>query len=240
MKRTTLERRTPLVSRSKLETKKPLRAKAPMARVSAKPKGHHPERTADKATRGANGPVRDPGFLAFVRTQSCDCCGTTTAVEAHHWGKHGVATKCSDHEVIPLCHAHHVEGWHRHGTLPGRTRDEWLERWAQRSTELLADYRTIPGRRRPPARSAGNWRREFLRAFADVEPGDEGAVDADFERRATEHLLARVWPTIPDRDEWTPVLSWHHGELLVQAEHLGGRGVFDLDLVLAGSTQDAA
>jgi hypothetical protein len=136
------------VKRSALTRKTPLRAKKPIAQVSLKVRRVRPERRlTGKVTRRANGPVRDPGFLAFLRTQPCDCCGSTENVEAHHWGKHGTGTKCSDHEAIPLTHAHHVEGWHRHGTLPGRTRKEWLERWANRSAELLAQYEAAKRRK---------------------------------------------------------------------------------------------
>lgn len=239
MKRTPLERRTALVSRTKLERKAPLRAKAPIARVSERTRGHHPERTTDKATRRANGPTRDPGFLAWLRTLPCDFCGTTAGVEAHHWGKHGMATKCSDHAAIPLCHQHHVEGWHRHGTLPGKTRDEWLERWKERSAALLAEYRSL-GTKRPPAAVLGDWKPAFLRAFEDVEPMDNGPLEPVFERRAVAYLRRHVWPAIPDSDEWSPVLSWHRGELLVLAERRGNKGTFDLDMVLAGRAELAA
>ncbi|HEX3138774.1 MAG TPA: hypothetical protein VHQ87_01895, partial [Rhizobacter sp.] len=78
-------------------------------------------------------------------------CETTSRVEAHHWGKHGMASKCSDYEAVPLCHEHHVEGWHRHGSLPGREREEWLERWRERSLELRAAFEALKPAERPAA-----------------------------------------------------------------------------------------
>ena len=54
-------------------------------------------------------PVRDPAFLAFVRSLPCSICYRTRGVEAAHIGRRGMAQKSSDREAIPLCSLHHKE-----------------------------------------------------------------------------------------------------------------------------------
>ena len=54
-------------------------------------------------------PVRDPAFLAFVRSLPCSICYRTRGVEAAHIGRRGMAQKSSDREAIPLCSLHHRE-----------------------------------------------------------------------------------------------------------------------------------
>ncbi|HBQ68226.1 MAG TPA: hypothetical protein DD781_18105 [Leclercia adecarboxylata] len=60
-------------------------------------------------------PKRDrwdnPKFLAWVKTQPCECCGKPSD-DAHHligWGQGGMGTKAHDFLVIPLCRQHHTE-----------------------------------------------------------------------------------------------------------------------------------
>lgn len=90
--------------------------------------------------------LRSPEFLSLTRAQGCfwarlagtseHCLGAT---EAHHYGRGGMAIKCSDFETVALCHHHHMH-WHQHGTLPGAVRLMWLERFeveARRVREIF-------------------------------------------------------------------------------------------------------
>jgi hypothetical protein len=65
------------------------------------------------------GRIRDNPFLAYVRRQPCEICGTTSQVEAAHvrssyqepgWTPTGMQVKPSDFRCLPLCAAHHREG----------------------------------------------------------------------------------------------------------------------------------
>lgn len=63
-------------------------------------------------------PLRDPKYLAWIRTQPCLVCGVTRGIEASHTGPHGLGQKSSDRSAIPLCHRHHRTGsdsYHRLG-----------------------------------------------------------------------------------------------------------------------------
>ena len=55
-------------------------------------------------------PVRNPGYLRWIRTLPCSVCRTTKAVEAAHTGPHGLSQKSSDLSTIPLCAKHHRTG----------------------------------------------------------------------------------------------------------------------------------
>ena len=55
-------------------------------------------------------PVRNPGYLQWIRTLPCSVCGTRRAVEAAHTGPHGLSQKSSDLSAIPLCGRHHRTG----------------------------------------------------------------------------------------------------------------------------------
>lgn len=111
-RKTPLARKTPLVARKRLVAKKALK-RSPMPK-KAKPKSHR------------RGPERSPAFLEFVRAQPCLIEGCREPSEAHHFGRRGVGQKCSDFLCVPLCHYHHVEVWHRKGSLPGATHDECI------------------------------------------------------------------------------------------------------------------
>lgn len=69
------------------------------------------------------GPVIDPAFLKFVRTQPCSVPGCKPGfkagpIEAAHVGSRGIGQKCSDRDVIPLCaRLHHQVGPKSHHTL---------------------------------------------------------------------------------------------------------------------------
>ena len=63
-------------------------------------------------------PVRNPGYLRWIRSLPCVVCRTTRAVEAAHTGPHGLGQKSSDLSAIPLCGRHHRTGddsYHRLG-----------------------------------------------------------------------------------------------------------------------------
>ena len=63
-------------------------------------------------------PVRNPGYLRWIRSLPCAVCRTTYAVEAAHTGPHGLGQKSSDLSAIPLCGKHHRTGddsYHRLG-----------------------------------------------------------------------------------------------------------------------------
>jgi hypothetical protein len=66
-------------------------------------------------------PVRNPGYLRWIRTLPCSVCRATRAVEAAHTGPHGLGQKSSDLSAIPLCARHHRTGddsYHKLG--PGK------------------------------------------------------------------------------------------------------------------------
>jgi len=66
-------------------------------------------------------PVRDPKYLAFLRTFPCVVCCGTRWIEAAHFGAHGTSQKASDLDALPLCRAHHQTGKHaRHKIGPVR------------------------------------------------------------------------------------------------------------------------
>ncbi|WKL82087.1 DUF968 domain-containing protein [Raoultella ornithinolytica] len=55
-----------------------------------------------------------PHFIAWVKTQTCMCCGQP-ADDAHHligWGQGGVGTKAHDIFTLPLCRKHHRQLHH--------------------------------------------------------------------------------------------------------------------------------
>ena len=55
-------------------------------------------------------PIRNPGYLKWIRSLPCSVCRTTRAVEAAHTGPHGIGQKSSDLSAIPLCARHHRTG----------------------------------------------------------------------------------------------------------------------------------
>lgn len=63
-------------------------------------------------------PVRNPKYLAWIRTQPCLVCGSTRWIEAAHTGPHGLGQKSPDTSAVPLCSTHHRTGndsYHRLG-----------------------------------------------------------------------------------------------------------------------------
>lgn len=63
-------------------------------------------------------PVRNPGYLQWIRTLPCSVCRTIRQIETAHTGPHGISQKSSDLSAIPLCRKHHRTGndsYHRLG-----------------------------------------------------------------------------------------------------------------------------
>ena len=50
------------------------------------------------------------GYMAWIKTLGCICCGTRKRVEAAHCGKRPFGQKCSDYETLPICQEDHTEG----------------------------------------------------------------------------------------------------------------------------------
>ena len=90
-----------------------------------------------KRSKPRRGRVRDPKYLAWIRTLPCilsaceHCrCFICAPIEAAHVGERGLGQKCSDRETVPLCAAHHRLDRHSHHrlghifwTFHGLTRD---------------------------------------------------------------------------------------------------------------------
>ncbi len=53
-------------------------------------------------------PVRSEAHLRFLRTLPCAVCGKTGRTDPAHTGPHGIGTKSSDRDAIPLCRPHHT------------------------------------------------------------------------------------------------------------------------------------
>lgn len=88
------------------------------------------DRDARKARRGAKlaktdtgkadrGRVRDNPFLAYLRRQPCEACGSVQRVQAAHirsgypeagWSPTGMQVKPSDARALPLCVMCHLDG----------------------------------------------------------------------------------------------------------------------------------
>ena len=63
-------------------------------------------------------PVRNPKYLAWIRTQPCLVCRSIRWIEAAHTGPHGLGQKSADTSAVPLCARHHRTGndsYHRLG-----------------------------------------------------------------------------------------------------------------------------
>lgn len=104
MKRTALQRKTPLRAKTGLQTRTPLKAKKPMNRSAPIKKKASKRKSTD--TRWVN-----ESYLAFVRKLPCSCCGRTPAGDAHHvigvGNFSGVGLKAPDSLAMPLCRTCH-------------------------------------------------------------------------------------------------------------------------------------
>lgn len=87
------------------------RKKVRAEKVKAAPRAKSP-----KADRGR---VRDNAYLAYLRRQPCECCGSVVRVEAAHirsgypeegWPPTGMQVKPSDRRALSLCALCHREG----------------------------------------------------------------------------------------------------------------------------------
>ena len=115
-----------------------------------------------KRTKPRRGPLRDPKYLAWIRTLPCVCCfiflhawdpreyflrrGPHGASEAAHVGLRGIAQKCSDHETIPLCGFHHRTGPSSHHRLQKRFWAYWEIDRAALIAELNARFMEEQGK----------------------------------------------------------------------------------------------
>ena len=94
----------------------PLRRKRPNAR-RAKPR---------------RGPMRDPGYLAWLRERHCIACITPEPrgpiSDPAHGPANGRGSKGPDNEAVPLCRHHHIEqhrvGWAAFEAKYGFSRDK--------------------------------------------------------------------------------------------------------------------
>lgn len=85
------------------------------------------ERRRIGAIKGTK-PVRDPAYLAWLRTQRCvigefvtgsESC-ITRSIEAAHTGVRGLRQRASDLEALPMCVRHHRTGPDAHHVLGKR------------------------------------------------------------------------------------------------------------------------
>ena len=116
-------------------------------------------------------PVRNPGYLRWIRSLPCVVCRTTYAVEAAHTGPHGLGQKSSDLSAIPLCGKHH------------RTRDDSYHRLGPRRFAEVhqLDIRAIVTRLSE---------KPFIRVESGTFVGRFG--DQEYELGSTEAGLARA------------------------------------------------
>jgi len=63
--------------------------------------------------------IRDPEYLAWLRTRSCVACGWDGGCDPSHHGRHGIGLKPSDHSAVPLCRRCHNH-WHSTGKVFGQ------------------------------------------------------------------------------------------------------------------------
>lgn len=113
MKRSRIERKTPLRSRSRLRPKK---------RSAAE--------TRDKFADEYGSKDRHE----WISLHGCLACGRAPSENAHTWNR-GKSRKGPPESIVPLCHHHHIEDLHQHGVktfeakhwrmLGGRTLVEW-------------------------------------------------------------------------------------------------------------------
>ena len=54
-------------------------------------------------------PARNDSYKRWLRKWPCIVCKARFGIEAAHTGPHGMNTKASDYNCIPLCHKHHQE-----------------------------------------------------------------------------------------------------------------------------------
>lgn len=110
-----------------------------------------PPAPSPRRLRQRRQPWRSREYLAFVRRvgreEGCINCEAREEIEAAHFGPDGGGSlKPSDCYAAPICRCcHRSEGWHQHGTLPGRTREESED--LQRRAQLRLMCRWLQGER---------------------------------------------------------------------------------------------
>ena len=126
-----------------LTRKTPLARSGPIKKANPSRKPERESKLSWLPKRSKRGPPRDAVFLAFVRSQGCMVPRCNGEAQAHHWGKHGHAIKCSDYETVPLCDFHHNRCWHDHKCLPEWAKEECLLRFAALSEVLVMRFRDL-------------------------------------------------------------------------------------------------
>lgn len=74
-------------------------------------------------------PIRDPKYLAFIRTLPCCACKTTLNIVVHHFGRRGISIKAGDDKTVPLC-------WNCHKIVHDRGRKEFEWGWSINFKEI--------------------------------------------------------------------------------------------------------
>ena len=93
-----------------------------------------PKRVTVHHVRNDRGPLRDDGYLAFVRTQPCMDCQAPAPNDPHHFGPRGMSQKTDDYRTVPFCRRCH-DLWHDTPRTPERdallyrTQVDLLVRW---------------------------------------------------------------------------------------------------------------
>lgn len=93
-----------------------------------------------KRAKPRRGPLRDPGYLAFLRGNArcavgirCVCHGRVGGCDAAHGPVNGMRSKGPDNEAVALCPAHHEEqhriGWPAFERKYDFSRAEEAEAW---------------------------------------------------------------------------------------------------------------
>lgn len=117
MKRSPLQRKTPLARTSGLLTSKPLERVSELKRTAMK-------RKAPKIRTASEG--GDPEYLAFVRRQRCCACGSLPPSHAHHetLGGRGKSQKAPDRRTLPFCFGDHDDFHLVRGRFKGWSREK--------------------------------------------------------------------------------------------------------------------
>lgn len=61
-------------------------------------------------------PLRDPEYVAFVRTLPCAICGAPPPSDPSHFGTRGMSQKTDDTRLLPSCREDH-DYWHKNGRV---------------------------------------------------------------------------------------------------------------------------
>lgn len=79
------------------------------------------------------------GYMAFIKTLPCMCCGRKYGTEAAHCGDRPFGQKCSDMETLPLCKDDHTEGKH---SIHKDAKHFW-EFWGINREEMFKKYQQM-------------------------------------------------------------------------------------------------